>query len=131
MFRLRNTPSSTQYEEFSWTFLWWELTATSYKIRITNSYFLLLIRSGNVVPQQMCLAVFLSLRQSWNWYIRSKTSRYSLDLWTGWIGCRCNAHKKQVGVKQLYNPVPQTESVSWRQSQLEFASQFEAVRTSS
>ena len=55
--------------------------------------------------------------------------RCHLDLWTGWIRCRCDAHKKQVEVKQLYNPVPQTVSVSW--SQLEFELQFEAVRTSS
>ena len=55
--------------------------------------------------------------------------RYHLDMWTGWIRCRCDAHKKQVNVKQLYNPVPQTVRVSW--SQLEFEMQIEAVRTSS
>ena len=63
--------------------------------------------------------------------IWSKTSGYHLDLWTGWIRCNYNAHKKQVGVKQLYNPVPQTVWGSWSQLQLEFESQFEAVRTSS
>ena len=41
--------------------------------------------------------------------------RYHLDLWTGWIWCRCDTHKKQVGVKQSYNPVPQTVWVSWSQ----------------
>ena len=47
-------------------------------------------------------------------------------LWTGWIGCRCDTHKKQVGVKQWYNPVRQ-------EVQLVGVSllQFEAVRTSS
>ena len=57
--------------------------------------------------------------------------RYHLDLWTGWIQCTCDAHRKQVGIKQLYNPVPQTVWVSWSQLQLEFELQFEAVRTSS
>ena len=33
--------------------------------------------------------------------------------------------------KQLYNPAPQTVWVCWRQLQLEFELQFEAVRTSS
>ena len=54
-------------------------------------------------------------RQSRNRCIRSKTSRYNLDLWTGWIRWRCDAHKKQVDVRQLYNPVPQTVWVSWSQ----------------
>ena len=63
--------------------------------------------------------------------IRSKTSGYHFDLWTGWIGCNCDAHRKQVNVKQLYNPVPQTVWISWSQLQVEFESQFEAVRTSS
>ena len=57
--------------------------------------------------------------------------RYHLDMWTGWIRCRCDAHKKQVYVKQLYNSVPQTVRVSWSQLQLKFELQFEAVRTSS
>ena len=57
--------------------------------------------------------------------------RYHLDIWTGWIRCRCDAHKKQVDVKQLYNLVPQTVRVSWSQLQLKFELQFEAVRTSS
>ena len=57
--------------------------------------------------------------------IRSKISGYHLDLWKGWIRCICDAHRKQVYVKQLYNPVPQTVWVSWSQLQ------FEAVRTSS
>ena len=39
----------------------------------------------------------------------------------GWIGCRCNAHRKQVDVKQWYNPGPQRSSLSLLQ--------FEAVRT--
>ena len=34
--------------------------------------------------------------------------RYHLDLWTGWVWYRCNAHKNRVDVKQLYNQVPQT-----------------------
>ena len=63
--------------------------------------------------------------------IRSKTSGYHLDLWMGWIRCNCDAHKKHVDVKQLYNPLPQTVWVSWSQLQLEFELQFEAVRTSS
>ena len=41
--------------------------------------------------------------------------RYHLDMWTGLIRCRCDAHKKQGYVKQLYNPVPQTVRVSWSQ----------------
>ena len=49
----------------------------------------------------------------------------------GWIRCRCDAHKKQSDVKQLYNPVPQTVRVRWSQLQLKFELQFEAVRTSS
>ena len=57
--------------------------------------------------------------------------RYHLDLWTGWIRCRCDAHKKQMYVKQLYNRVLQTAWVSWCQLQLEFELQFEAVRTNS
>ena len=57
--------------------------------------------------------------------------RYHLDMWTGWIRCRCDAHKKQVDVKQLYNLVPQKVKVSWCQLQLKFELQFEAVRTSS
>ena len=36
------------------------------------------------------------------------SGRYHLDLWTGWNQCNCNTHRKQVGVKQWYNPVPQT-----------------------
>ena len=45
-------------------------------------------------------------------------------LWTGWIGCRCDAHRKQVGVKQWYNPVRE-------EVQLVGVSllQFEEVRT--
>ena len=41
--------------------------------------------------------------------------RYHLDLWTGWNRCDCDAHGKQVGVKQLYNPVPMTVRESWSQ----------------
>ena len=63
--------------------------------------------------------------------IWSKTSGYHLELWTGWIWCNCDAPRKQVDVKQLYNLVPQTVWVSWSQLQLEFESLFEAVRTSS
>ena len=48
--------------------------------------------------------------------------RYYLDLWMGWIRCRCNAHKKQVDVKQLYNRMPQTDWVSWSSRQAEFSS---------
>ena len=33
----------------------------------------------------------------------------------GWIRCNCDAHGKQVDVKQLYNPVPGTVRVSWSQ----------------
>ena len=44
--------------------------------------------------------------------IRSKISGYHLDLLTGWIRCNCDAHRKQVDVKQLYNQVPQTAWVS-------------------
>ena len=51
-----------------------------------------------------------------NWCIRSKISGYHLDLWTGWIRCNCNAHRKQVDVKQLYNQVPPTVWVSWSSS---------------
>ena len=59
--------------------------------------------------------------QSRNRCIRSKISEYPLDLWTGWIRCRCDAHKKQVDVKELYNQVPQT--VGSRSSrQAEFSS---------
>ena len=47
-----------------------------------------------------------------NWCIRSKISEYHLDLWTGWIRCRCDAYRKQMGIKQLYNQVPQTVWVS-------------------
>ena len=63
--------------------------------------------------------------------IRLKISGYHFDLWTGWIRCNCDTYKKQVDVKQLYNPVPQMVWVSWSQLQLEFKLQFEAVRTSS
>ena len=34
----------------------------------------------------------------------------------GWIRCECDAHRKQVDVKQLYNPVLQTVQISWSQS---------------
>ena len=51
--------------------------------------------------------------------------------WTGWIWCKCDAHMKQVGIKQLYNPVLLRVRVSWSQFQLKFELQFEAVRTSS
>ena len=61
----------------------------------------------------------------------SSGRRYHLDMWTDWIQCGCDAHKKQVEVKQLYNPVPQTVRVSWSQLQLKFELQLEAVRTSS
>ena len=60
-------------------------------------------------------------RQSRNRCIRSKISGYHLDLWTGWIRCNCDAHKKQVGVKQLYNKVLQTAWVSWSQLQLDLS----------
>ena len=43
-------------------------------------------------------------------------------MWTGWIQCSCNAHRKQADVKQLYNQVPQTVWVSWRSRQTEFSS---------
>ena len=48
--------------------------------------------------------------------IRLKISGYQLDLWTGWIRCNSDAHRKQVDVKQLYNQVPQTVWVSWSSS---------------
>ena len=54
--------------------------------------------------------------------IRSRISEYHLDLWTGGIQCRCDAHRKQVEVKQLYNPVPQRVWVSWSSRQAEFSS---------
>ena len=41
--------------------------------------------------------------------------RYRGITLTGWFRCNCDAYKKQVGVKHLYNPVPQTVWVSWRQ----------------
>ena len=41
--------------------------------------------------------------------------RYQGITLTGLIRCKCNAHKKQSYVKQLYNPVPQTVSFCWRQ----------------
>ena len=61
----------------------------------------------------------------------ASSRRYHLDMWTGWIPCRCNAHKKQVDVKQSHNPVPHTVRMSWSQLQLKIELQFEAVRTSS
>ena len=61
----------------------------------------------------------------------ASSPRYHLDMWTGWIRCRCDAHKKQVDVKQLYNPVRQTAWVSWSQLQLKLELQFEGVWTSS
>ena len=39
-------------------------------------------------------------------------------LWTGWIGCKCDAHRKQVGVKQWYNLVRQIVRVSWKQLEI-------------
>ena len=39
----------------------------------------------------------------------------------GWIRCTCNAHRKQVAVKQLYNQVPQTVWCSWSSRQTEFS----------
>ena len=60
-------------------------------------------------------------RQSRTRCIRSKISEYHLDLWTGWIRCRCDAHRKQVGIKQLYNQVSQTIGVSWSSRQAEFS----------
>ena len=68
-------------------------------------------------------------RQSRNRCIRSKISRSWP--WTGWILCKCDAHRKQVVVKQLYNPVPQRVRVSWSQLQLKFELPLETVRTSS
>ena len=44
--------------------------------------------------------------------IRSKISGYHLDLKMGWIRWNCDAHGKQLYVKQLYNQVPQTVWVS-------------------
>ena len=71
---------------------------------------------------------------TFDWAVNQETGassrRYHLDLWTVWIRCRCDAHKKQVYVKQLY-PVPETVWVSWSQLLLEFELQFETVRTSS
>ena len=58
----------------------------------------------------------------------ASSRRYHLDMWTGWIRYGCNTHRKQMGFKKLYNPVPQTVQVSW--SQLKFELQFEAVRPS-
>ena len=54
--------------------------------------------------------------------IWSKILGYHLDLWTGWIWCNCDAHRKQVGVKQLYNQVPQTAWERWSSRQGEFSS---------
>ena len=51
-----------------------------------------------------------------NWCIRLKILGYHLDLWMGWVRCNCDTHRKQVGIKQLYNQVPQTAWVSWSQS---------------
>ena len=62
--------------------------------------------------------------------IRSKISGYHLDLWTGWIRCNCDAHRKQVTsnnyITGCYRRL-ELVGVCW----LEFESQFEAVRTSS
>ena len=57
--------------------------------------------------------------------------RYQGIILTGWIRCNCDAHVKQVNVKQFYNPVLELESVTWSQLQLKFELQFKAVRTSS
>ena len=57
--------------------------------------------------------------------------------WTGWIRCKCDSstekevhpvedHRKRVGVKHLYNPVPQRIRVSWSQ----FVEVWVAVRGS-
>ena len=48
----------------------------------------------------------LTFDQAVNW--EGVASRYSLNLWTGWIRCNCDAHGKRVCGKQVYNPVPQT-----------------------
>ena len=56
--------------------------------------------------------------------------RCHLDLWTGWIQCTCDAHGKQVGVKQLYNQVPQTVGVSWSSRQWEPAPDWGLVALS-
>ena len=48
--------------------------------------------------------------------IPSNISGYHIDLETGWIWCYCDAHRKQVDDKQLYNQVPQMVWVSWNSS---------------
>ena len=55
--------------------------------------------------------------------IWSKISEYHVDLRTVWIHCRCNAHWKQVDVKQLYNQVPQKV---WVRVAVQFRSQLPA-----
>ena len=56
---------------------------------------------------------------------------YHLDLWTGWIRCRCDAKRKQVGVKQLYSQVPPMVWVSWSSRQAEFSSSCSQSSSSS
>ena len=48
-------------------------------------------------------------------------------MWKGGIWCNCDAYRKQVDDKQLYNQVPQTAWVSWssRQAELEFELPFQ------
>ena len=40
----------------------------------------------------------------------------------GWILCRCDAHRKQVSIKHLYNQVPQMIWVSWGSREAGFSS---------
>ena len=55
----------------------------------------------------------LSFNPAVNQETGASGQRYQGVTLTGWIRCNCGAQKKQVDVKQLYNQVPQTASVSW------------------
>ena len=91
---------------------------------------LMLLDVGYLVDKVLPQCNILTFDPAVNRETGASGRRYHLDMWTGWI-CNCDAHKKQVYVIQLYNPVPQTVWVSWSQLLLKLELQFKAVRTSS
>ena len=79
---------------------------------------------GNVVVRMVLILPLISNSSSCNILafdpaVNRETGasgrRYQGITLTDWIRCKCHVHKKQVVVKQLYNPVPQTVRSSWSQ----------------
>ena len=92
-----------------------DICTRNYNDICTRNYNDICTRNYNDVCMRSCNCHILTLDPSVNQETGASGRRYQGITLMGLIRCNCDAHKKQVGVQQLYNLVPQTVRVSWSQ----------------